>query len=87
MTGNRLTQNALRKIKREGGRGRREGSTEDKPKKKENRPCENLGGRGNEDTDQKRLTKETKEKIPWHRIPGLDAKFIHCSPTKDSLRI
>lgn len=78
-------------IKNTKGRRRRKrkkkGSTDDKPKKNEKRPCENLGAGGNEGIDQKKLRKETKEKISWHRIAGLEAKFIQCSPTKDILRI
>lgn len=30
-------------------------------------------------------TKKTKEKISWHKLPGLEAKFTQCPPTKDIL--
>lgn len=32
-------------------------------------------------------TKKTKEKISWHKLPGLEAKFTQCPPTKDILSI
>ena len=47
------------------------------------------GGVGSGDwvIDQKKLTKETKDKISWCKIPGSEDKFIQCSPTRDILRI